>query len=125
MRKAILSGLALAFLFTASGCGDNIESAAREEIKLTDQKAAVLEQVKDRESAEEARARLEKINEERKQLEERLKKLTKDQKPEKVLAALLALRDAEDKARERLREARTKALQNKDAAAALKGIDLD
>ncbi len=123
MRKALLTGLALALLLAAGGCGDSLDSVAREEIKLTDQKAAVLEDVKDKESAEAARPRLEKLSQEMKGLKERKQRLAKDQKPEKLLEAALKYQEAEEKARARLRQARAKALQNKDVAAVLKGLD--
>jgi hypothetical protein len=125
MRTAILCGVALALVFTASGCGDSIDAAAKEEIKLLERKAAVLDKIKDKESAQEARAELEEINQKEKELTERMKKLTKDQKPEKVLEIRLKYEEAETKVKSRLRQARTKALEHKDAAAALKGIDLD
>jgi pyruvate/2-oxoacid:ferredoxin oxidoreductase beta subunit len=125
MRAVILAGGALALVFTVCGCGDNIDSVTREEIKLMDQKADALEKVKDRESAEKARSELEKLNEEKTDLEERMKKLTKDKKPEKVLEITLKHEEAETKTKSRLRQARAKALKAKDAAAVLKGIDLD
>ena len=137
MRKATLAGFALALLFSVSGCGDSLESVMKDTIKLMNEKAEILESIKDKDSAEKAKPKLEALNKKKKDIEERAKKqtekLTKDKKPEEAMKAALEAvskaaekhKEAGEKARNRLKDAAKKVRDNKEAMDVLKDIDLN
>jgi len=129
MRKVTLAGFALALGF-AVGCsgGENFDALTRDNIKLLEEKAALLEGIKDRETAEKARPKLEEVNKKMKDLEERRSKLMKKDKEAQGLADAVKAeekdKEALEKAGKRLSEARKKVEDNKEAATVLKGVNL-
>jgi uncharacterized lipoprotein YehR (DUF1307 family) len=80
MRKVTLAGFALGLVFAVSGCGDSHESLTKDAIKLTNEMADVLESIKDKDSAEKAKPKLEKLAEKFKDLKKRMDKIGKPDK---------------------------------------------
>jgi hypothetical protein len=125
MRKVTLAGFALALVFAVSGCGDSPDSVIKDQIKLMNDMADVLEGIKDKDSAEKAKPKLEALAKKAKDIEERAKKLKLDDMPkEKQEALKKKYEDDIKKAAGRFGAAMMKAMTNPDAAGALKGIDL-
>lgn len=125
MRKATLAGLALALVFGVSGCGDSPDSVMKDTIKLMNEMADVMEGIKDKDSAEKAKPKLEALAKKMKDLEERAKKLKLDEMPkEKKEALQKKYEDDLKKAGTRFGAAMMKAMTNPDAAGALKGLDM-
>ena len=122
MRKVTLAGLALALVFTVSGCGDSPESITKDMIKAMNEMADVLESIKDKDSAEKAKPKLEALSKKMKDLKERADKLKVDDKKKKELEE--KYKDEVAKAGMRLFGALAKVGSNPDAAAALKSLDL-
>jgi hypothetical protein len=129
MRKWIAAmGLALLLV---GGCreGDTFDSLVKSRIKLVEKKAKILEDVKDRQTAEEARPKLEEVNQQLKEIDERRTRLGKKKGQDAAFTA--AFKAEKDNATEvlrvvrRLERAREKVLANEDAAKVLKGINLE
>ena len=131
MRRGVAAGLALGILFLG-GCGkqgDSFDSLVRGKIKLIDEKARILERIKDRRTAEQARPELEDVNKRIKENDERRGRLARDKNPDAMFTQ--ALKAEMDNAPEltragrRLGAAREKVLANAEAAKVLEGVNLE
>lgn len=131
MRRGTTAGLVLVLvLLLAAGCreGDTFDSLVKAKVKLYVEKARILEGVKDRKTAEEARPRLEDVNKRIKEIDERRGRLARDKNPDAAFTT--ALKAEQNNSREihfasrRLAAAREKVLAIPEAAKVLEGIDL-
>ena len=75
MKKLTLGVSALAFVFLISGCGESPDAILKDLLKLMNETADALESVKDKDSAEKAKAKLEDINKRLKDVVARDKKV--------------------------------------------------
>jgi hypothetical protein len=111
---------------SSSGGTADLDSVMKDAGTLMNEKAEILESIKDKETAEKARPKLEAINKKKKDLEERRDQAMKDKDFKKLAEEMEKLEDKYKigKATIRLTKARENVLKNKEAAAVLKDIDL-
>jgi hypothetical protein len=110
----------------SSGGAADLDSVMKDAGTLMNEKAEILESIKDKETAEKAKPKLEAINKKKKELEERRDQAMKDKDFKKLAAEMEKLEDKYKigKATIRLTKARDNVLKNKEAASVLKDIDL-
>src|SRR5438874_13731419 len=113
MKKVTLSVFALSLVFLATGCGDSPDSIMKDQIKLWNDTADILEKINSKEAAEKYKGDLEKIQKRQKELQERAEKLKlKDLPKDKQEALQKKYEDEVKKALGRVLAASQKAAGN-------------
>jgi hypothetical protein len=85
MKKVTLSVFALSLVFLATGCGDSLDSCMKDQIKLQNEYAEILEGIKDKADLDKAKSKIEALQKKADDIGERLKKQLKDVKAEDLL----------------------------------------
>jgi len=136
LKKLANAGLALAVCFLLAGSAtaaepdktepkDTPEMVLKDAIKLLNDFSVVLEDIKDKETAEKAKPKLEGVGKRMKELKKRSDKLKIDELPKEEKEALEKKYNGDlKKAGERMTKAMLKAVSDPDVAKVLQEVDL-